>query len=399
MCNVIIKENKWINGALPAIFIHVCIGSVYCWSLLKGSIAAEMGMQTSDIEFAFSLAIFFLGMSAAFMGRYIEKNVTFSSLLSALCFSFGLILSSVAVYLKSVPLLFLGFGCIMGIGLGIGYISPVKTLMLWFSKHKGIATGIAISGFGLSKVIFSPYIEWCTKAYSIHATLWTMAIMSIILMLVACFAIKKPSWWVEEKKSITVKELSNVVLTKDYIKIWLIFFLNITCGLALIAFEKDLCLTNGMTAVAIVSSLTAFFNTAGRFGYATTSDYFKHKKHIYTIIFASCALLCFTYVSNVITASVITIILLCVINLGYGGGFSTMPNLLQEKYGMKNISTIHGIMLSAWATAGLCGNNLSNLLINRLHFNYITLLFILGCLYLVSLFITLTIKNTTYMKQ
>lgn len=387
------KGNKWLSGAIPALLIHCCIGSVYCWSLLKNNIAQEMGIQSSNIEFAFSLAIFFLGMSAAFCGRFIEKNVKYSSLISAICFTSGLLLTTVAMHLHSVPLLYLSYGCIMGIGLGIGYLSPVKTLMLWFSEHKGLATGIAISGFGLSKAILSPFIEWCNANYSIYVTLGFIALVSMFCMLLASALIKKPEGWVETTDKFSIKDAWHIITNSEYIKIWLIFYLNVSLGLCLISFEKDMCLTNGVTIVAIISSLTAFFNTIGRFGYSSCSDFLKRKEIIYMIIFASSFLVCFIYGMNLISLSVATVLLLCVVNAGYGGGFSTLPTLLQSKFGMKNISTIHGLALSAWAWAGLTGNQLSNLIINRMGLGYTHLITIVGVLYCISLIITLTIKN------
>ena len=394
--NLTYKGNKWLSGAIPALLIHCCIGSVYCWSLIKNNIAIEMGVASSQIEFAFSLAIFFLGMSAAFCGRFIEKNVKYSSLISAICFTSGLLLTTVAMYLKSVPLLFLSYGCIMGIGLGIGYLSPVKTLMLWFSEHKGLATGIAISGFGLSKAILSPFIEWCNVNYSIYVTLWTISLVSMFCMLLASALIKKPEGWVETTDKFSLKDVWKTITNPDYIKIYLIFYLNITLGLSLISFEKDLCLTNGIVAVGIISSLTAFFNTLGRFGYSTCSDFLQRKQIIYIVIFASCFIVCSLYALGLSNMAIIAIILLCIINAGYGGGFSTLPTLLQSKFGMKNISTIHGLALSAWAWAGLSGNQLSNFIINKMGMNYTQLIIILGTLYCVALIITLTIKNKTY---
>lgn len=390
------KGNKWLSGAIPALLIHCCIGSVYCWSLLKNNIAQEMGIQSSNIEFAFSLAIFFLGMSAAFCGRFIEKNVKYSSLISAICFTSGLLLTTVAMYLHSVPLLYLSYGCIMGIGLGIGYLSPVKTLMLWFSEHKGLATGIAISGFGLSKAILSPFIEWCNTNHSIYVTLWSIAIVSMFCMLLASALIKKPEGWMETTDKFSIKDAWHIITNSEYIKIWLIFYLNVSLGLCLISFEKDMCLTNGVTIVAIISSLTAFFNTIGRFGYSSCSDFLKRKEIIYMIIFASSFLVCFMYGMDLIGLGVVTVLLLCVVNAGYGGGFSTLPTLLQSKFGMKNISTIHGLALSAWAWAGLTGNQLSNLIINKIGLGYTQLITIVGVLYCISLIITLTIKNQKY---
>ena len=385
-------ENKWFRAAIPALFIHSCIGSVYCWSLLKGEIATEIGCSVSAIEFAFSLAIFFLGMSAAFGGRFVEKNVKLSSLTSLFCFVSGLFLSVLSIVNHSVTGLMLSYGCLMGIGLGIGYLSPVKTLMLWFKEHKGLATGIAISGFGLSKVLFSPFITWCNENYGVCATLTYMAIISIFFMSIAAWLIHKPKDWIEPKDKFSISESWHIITNPTYLMIWFIFYINITCGLALIAFEKNIGLAVGITSVGLLASLTALFNTLGRFFYSTASDLLKQKEIIYMIIFASSVvamLMGLTWMYVVPTA-----IMLCVINAGYGGGFSTLPTLLQSKFGMDKISTIHGFALSAWAWAGLSGNQLSNLIINRLQLSYIDLFTVLGCLYFISLLVTYTIyKN------
>lgn len=388
-----LKENKWLNGAIPALLIHICIGSVYCWSLLKNKIAEEMLISSDSIELSFSLAIFFLGMSAAFSGRFVEKNVHYSSLLSTIFFSTGLLLTTVAMYIKSIWLIYLSYGCIMGIGLGIGYLSPIKTLMLWFKDNKGLATGIAISGFGLSKALLSPFIEWCDEQYSIYVTLFSISIVSMVLMTIASFLIKKPSYWKENTEKISIKDSLSILKNKDYIKIWLIFYLNITCGLALISFEKNLCLENGIVIVALVSSLTAFFNTIGRFGYSTYSDYLNKKSTIYSIIFISCIVAILIYQLNIFNIIFATVLLLCVVNCGYGGGFSTLPILLQSKFGMNNISAIHGLTLSAWAFAGLSGNQISNLVINKLNLGYSILITILGILFTISLLLSLNIRK------
>ena len=326
-------DNKWMRAAIPALLIHACIGSVYCWSLLKGDIATEVGCSVKEIEFAFSLAIFFLGMSAAFGGRFVEKNVTAASVVSCLCFSTGLLLTVFSIYSKSVLGIMLSYGCLMGIGLGIGYLSPVKTLMLWFKEHKGLATGIAISGFGLSKVLFSPYIEWCTPKYGISTTLVSMSVISIFSMLAAAYLIQKPKDWVEPPVKWKLKDYYQVIKNGTYLKIWLVFYINITCGLALIAFEKNIAIAVGIGAVGLLSSLTAFFNTAGRFGYSTMSDYTENKQTIYKILlFSSVFVMLLGFVFG--GSAIVVVLMLCVINAGYGGGFSTLPTLLQSKFGM-----------------------------------------------------------------
>lgn len=382
-------NNKWIRAAIPALLIHSCIGSVYCWSLLKGEIATEIGCQVSEIEFAFSLAIFFLGMSAAFGGTFVEKNVKLSSLISTICFVSGLLLSIVAIKYQSVLGLMLSYGCIMGIGLGIGYLSPVKTLMLWFSKHKGLATGIAISGFGLSKVLFSPYIEWCNAEHGIYYTLCSMAIISLLLMMITVILIRKPLGWKEDIVSFKLSDYLTLFKNKNYVIIWIIFYLNITCGLALISFEKSIGLYAGITNIGILAAFTALFNTIGRFGYSTSSDYLKNKEWIYLIIFGSSIIGC-------LIGSIWIVFIpatLCIINAGYGGGFSTLPTLLQSKFGMERISTIHGLTLSAWAFAGLSGNQISNLIINKMDGTYEQLLIVLVVLYTISFYLTTLIKK------
>ncbi|MBR0037861.1 MAG: MFS transporter [Bacteroidales bacterium] len=384
-------ENKWIRGAIPALFIHCCIGSVYCWSLLKDEIAQQMGTSTSSIEIAFSLAIFFLGMSAAFGGRFIEKNVKFASFLSCLFFTSGLVGSIWAIDMKSEILLFLFYGCVMGIGLGLGYLSPVKTLMLWFSEHKGLATGIAISGFGLSKALFSPFIVWCNAACGVKDTLLFMALISTLFMITAVVLIHKPLGWEEGKEKFTFTGALRIILDPTYLKIWFIFYLNITCGLALIAYEKSLGVWSGITFLGLLSSLTAIFNTVGRFGYSTASDWYKDKSKIYRIIFLSSVIAvgCNIALQNWL----LVVVMLCVINAGYGGGFSTLPTLLQSKFGMKRISMIHGFALSAWAWAGLSGNQLSNLILNRLNYSFGVLFAVITILYAIAFLITVSIKN------
>ena len=387
-------DNKWLRAAVPALFIHACIGSVYCWSILKGEIASEIGCSVSSIEFAFSLAIFFLGMSAAFGGGFVERNVKFASVTSLLCFVSGLLCSVLSIKLHSSVGLMLSYGCLMGIGLGIGYLSPVKTLMIWFSKHKGLATGIAISGFGLSKVLLSPFITWCNANYGVCATLTSIAAISVILMSAAAYLIKKPEGWIESKAMLSISDSWRIIKDPTYLKIWFIFYINITCGLALIAFEKNLGLFVGIASVGILSSLTALFNTLGRFCYSTVSDYLKRKEIIYMIIFASSAI---SIMLGMISMTMLPIvILLCIINAGYGGGFSTLPTLLQSKFGMDKISTIHGLALSAWAWAGLSGNQLSNAIINKMNLSYEYLFVVLLILYIISFVVTFNLKRTSH---
>ena len=155
-------NNKWVRAAIPALLIHCSIGTVYCWSTFKEAVAQQIGTSTFATGWAFSLAIFFLGMSAAFAGRIVEADIHRSSLISCICFTTGMIGTGFVIQHARGILALIGiyffYGCIMGIGLGVGYLTPVKTLMLWFSDQKGLATGISIMGFGLAKAIATPII-------------------------------------------------------------------------------------------------------------------------------------------------------------------------------------------------------------------------------------------------
>ena len=144
-------ENRWVRAVIPALLIHISIGTVYCWSVFKQLIADQMHVAPGIVEWGFSLAIFFLGMSAAFLGPFVEKDIKKSALISTVCFVCGFAGTGVSIAAGWLPGVFIFYGVIMGIGLGVGYLTPVKNLMLWFADNKGLATGIAVAGFGLAK--------------------------------------------------------------------------------------------------------------------------------------------------------------------------------------------------------------------------------------------------------
>lgn len=389
-------NNKWIRGAIPALLIHCSIGTVYCWSLLRDAIATSLQCSNSEIEWAFSLAIFFLGMSAAFLGNLVEKNVTQAAAFAACCFCIGMIGTSVSIGLGSVLGVLLSYGCVMGIGLGIGYLTPVKTLMMWFKENKGLATGIAITGFGLAKVIASPIIEYLLSVTTIENVFYYLGIGYTLLMCLGALFIKKPSGCEEMKGTpFNIKDSVKFIMNKQYLAIWFVFFINITCGLALISQEKPILNEFGLGAyVAIIASLTAALNAIGRFGYSTWSDKLADRSIVYlTIFFTSAFSMMFLWnwlvfdFTFLIGALIILSLLIC--NAGYGGGFSTLPSLLSDKFGMKNVSVIHGFALSAWAWAGLCGNQLGNYLISN--YGYVYLFATLSILYLTGYWITMEI--------
>ncbi|MCD8118901.1 MAG: OFA family MFS transporter [Lachnospiraceae bacterium] len=367
-------QNKWVRAAIPALLLHCSIGTVYCWSLISGTIVDYLNdhgtaVSKSTIEWAFSIAIFFLGMSAAFLGPMVEKNIHRSSLVAAVCFAVGLAGTGLSIYLCWVPGIFIFYGAIMGIGLGTGYLSPVKTLMLWFSDQKGLATGLSIAGFGLAKMIASPIMEFLQGSVGIVAMFYILAVFYFILMFIGHLLLAKPEGWVEPQETQGGSVL-DIFKNRAFLGIWIMFYINITCGLALISQEKSIYLAIGLGSgvIAVLCSVTALFNAGGRLGFSTLGDHLKDRNTVYKIIFAlSIALTALVLVTGGIKNqyTVLVVLLLIVINACYGGGFSNVPALLSDHFGMDAISRIHGLCLSAWAMAGLTGNQIATLIVNN----------------------------------
>ncbi len=382
------RENKWIRAAIPALLLHCSIGTVYCWSIFSQEIADYIGFPKGAAEWAFSLAIFFLGMSAAFLGNVVEKDIHKSSLIAAICFSLGMIGTGGFIYYGGlhkgsvVALLgiYLCYGVIMGIGLGTGYLSPVKTLMLWFADKKGLATGLAVAGFGAAKAIASPIMQSMLQSMGesgIYKMFWILGAVYFVMMFIGHLLLKKPSDWKEpqgkEEKNSIMAVIKSRKIT-NYIGIWLMFYINITCGLALLSQEKMIVKCIGLAGfVGIISTVSAIFNAGGRLGFSAWADKMKDRNTIFKIIFVISIILTaaaiftggITNGAGNTALTILVLVLLMFVNAGYGGGFSNVPTLLSDHYGMSNISAIHGITLSAWAFAGLTGNQLATWIVNH----------------------------------
>ncbi len=369
-------------------------------------------------------------MSAAFLGNVVEKDIHKSSLIATICFAAGMAGTGFFIYYgglhkgSAVALIgiYVCYGLIMGIGLGTGYLSPVKTLMLWFQDRKGLATGLAVAGFGAAKAIASPIMEAMLKGLGeggIYKMFIILAVVYFAMMFVGHLLLKKPDGWHEPQGKEEKQSIIAVIKTKpvlNYIGIWLMFYINITCGLALISQEKSIVKCLGLAgAVGIISTVSAIFNAGGRLGFSAWADTMKDRNTIYKLIFVLSIVLTGAVIltggiengNGNMVLIVLVLALIFVVNAGYGGGFSNVPTLLSDHYGMGSISALHGITLSAWAFAGLTGNQMATWIVN--HFGetikvdgydvnpvgYQYVLYVTIALYIVALILALVFVRPT----
>ena len=287
--------------------------------------------------------------------------------------------------------------------------------MLWFADKKGLATGLAVAGFGAAKAIASPIMQWMLANLGeggIYKMFLILAVVYFVMMFVGHLLLKKPDGWHEPQTKEKGQGIMEVIKTKplmNYVGIWLMFYINITCGLALISQEKMIVKCLGLASmVGIVSTVSAIFNAAGRLGLSAMGDKMKDRNTIYKIIFiGSIALTAVVIATNGIKngagnmfLTALVLVLIMVVNAGYGGGFSNVPTLLSDQYGMGSISALHGITLSAWAFAGLTGNQMASWIVS--HFGeeievagnmvnpvgYQTVLYVTLALYIVALILS-----------
>lgn len=362
-------KNRWLIAA-SAVGLHISIGSVYAWSNFTNPLIDEFGWTSQQVQLTFSIAILFLGLSAAFLGHFVEKyGPKKAGLLAAGFFGAGIIGSGLAVNMGSLPLLYVTYGVLGGIGLGVGYIAPVSTLVKWFPDRRGLATGLAIMGFGFAAAIASPIMDSLIKSVGTANTFYILGISYFVIMTLSSLYLERPPvGWVPEgfkdkmqsgktkiKEDLAQLTANEAVKTKRFYYLWLMLFINITCGIAILSAAKPLAeesigLSTGEAAALV--GILGLFNGFGRLGWATISDYIG-RPNTYTIFFASQIIL-FMALPHTTTA-ILFQVMLAVIYTMYGGGFAAIPAFIGDVFGTKQLGAIHGYILTAWAAAGLAG--------------------------------------------
>jgi MFS family permease len=374
-----------------ALAVHLSIGQAYAFSTFNLPLTKLLGLTHSapgdwdlkEVGWIFSIAIVVLGSSAAVFGRWVERVGPRQSMFTAaLCFGGGFLVSAVGIHLHQLWIIYLGYGVLGGCGLGIGYISPVSTLIKWFPDRPGMATGMAIMGFGGGALIAAPLSVMLMAHFKtaisngVLETFVTMGVIYFMFMMIGVYAARvpaadwKPAGWTAPTKPQQLVTTANVAVdmawrTPQFWLLWVVLCMNVTAGIGVLGQASPMIqeIFNGRVTPAAAAGfvgLISLFNMVGRFFWASTSDYIG-RRNTYMIFF----LLGIVLYSSVPTLGHLGSIPLfvaafCIILSMYGGGFATIPAYLRDMFGTYQVGAIHGRLLTAWSVAGVLGPVLVN---------------------------------------
>ncbi len=364
--------NRWLIP-VGAVAVHICIGSVYAWSTFNRPIHAlfpDDPWWFSPPYTTFTMALMLLGLSAAFGGPWVERRgPRAAATTAAVLFGTGLVMGGIGLALKQSFLVFLGMGVIGGIGCGLGYISPVSTLVKWFPDRRGMATGMAIMGFGGGAFLAGYLNVFFIAKLGVARTVIALGVTYLIVMLIGARILRRPpeGWrpegWttpVKTNKMITDRSRTrNQALGRvQFYLLWGILFINVTAGIGILAqaspMMQDLFQKTPLEAAAVVS-LISIFNAGGRLFWASCSD-FVGRRNTYLIFFAA-QLVLFLFIPGFAASGnwVLFEASLFVVFTMYGGGFATIPAFLADLFGPDNVGAIHGALLTSWSAAAVVG--------------------------------------------
>lgn len=374
--------NRWLVPP-AALAIHLSVGQAYAFSVFNIPLTRQLGITRSTPEdwtlasvgWIFSLAIVFLGLSAAVFGKWLERAGPRKAMfVSALCFGTGFQVGALGVALHQLWMVMLGYGVIGGIGLGVGYISPVSTLIKWFPDRPGMATGMAIMGFGGGAMIGSPLAVNLMKVYAsanstgVVPTMVTMGLIYLAFMMFGVFTVRVPphDWaFAATSGNKVVTAGANVtadeaIRTPQFWQLWVILFVNVSAGIGVLSQASPMIqemfpgAVNAPAAAGFVG-LLSLFNLAGRFAWSSISDKIG-RKTVYGIFFLL-GIALYAAVPATGRMGSVTLFVACfaVIMTMYGGGFATIPAYIRDLFGTLQVGAIHGRVLTAWSMAGIVG--------------------------------------------
>ncbi|RKL66945.1 MFS transporter [Salipaludibacillus neizhouensis] len=409
-------KNRWLI-ALSAIAIHLSIGAAYAYSVYTNPINDAMGWSTTEITYAFTIMMALGGLSAAFFGSFVEKNgPRKSAILAAILFGLGQAGAGLATQIDSLLLFLLTYGLASGLGLGIGYIAPVSTLVKWFPDRRGLATGMAVMGFGAGALITAPVAASLMGSVGITNTFYILGASYFVLILLgASYIAPPPKDWMPDGmkkdiasgKKVVKKDLSELtakqaVKTRRFWMLWTMMLINTTAGIMMISVASPMAQeVVGLTAAAAATlvGIMGIFNGGGRLAWAAISDYIGRPTVF--IIFFILQLITFIMLPNITSVLVFQALILVVVSC-YGGGFSNLPAFIGDLFGTKQLGAIHGFLLTTWSLGGILGPVLVSQIRERTD-SYIPVFYVFTGLiivaFVVAISLQLEIKSVEKKKQ
>jgi MFS family permease len=358
-----------------ALSVHLSIGQAYAWSVFKPPLESALHLSGTQSALPFQLAIVMLGLSAAFGGTLVERNgPRWAMTVALVCFSTGFLISALGAQTQQYWLIVLGYGFVGGIGLGIGYISPVSTLIKWFPDRPGMATGIAIMGFGGGALIASPWSAQMLQsfgsdhsgialAFLVHGLSYAV-FMSLGVLLVRVPRSEDLEGTAAGPSAFEGVQVSarSAVRTPQFWCLWIVLCMNVTAGIGILEkaapmitdFFTDTSTPVSASAAAGFVALLSAANMAGRIGWSSASDLIG-RKNVYRVYLGAGAIMYLLIASFGDSSKPLFILCALVILSFYGGGFATIPAYLKDLFGAYQVGAIHGRLLTAWSTAGVLG--------------------------------------------
>jgi MFS transporter, OFA family, oxalate/formate antiporter len=356
------KINRWVI-AVAGVIMQICLGTVYGWSVFTIPLESINKWDRTEVTLAFTIAIGAVGLSAALGGMLLNKvSPRIISTIGGVLFGTGMVLTGISSSIGSLVLMYMAYGVIGGTGIGLGYVTPVSVLVKWFPEKRGLITGIAIMGFGFGAFFMSAFTPGLIDSIGVSPTFYLLGFIFFALILAASRYMINPApdfkpvaWDKKEENSAAGITLKDALKKKEFWLFWLILFINISAGIALISQASPMVQDiYGRTAIqaGVIIGVFSLFNGFGRLFWSGISDIIG-RKTVFLILFASQAIVFF--IIPHVNSLAGFIILACYIYACYGGGFATMPAFAADVFGTKHIGAIYGWILTAWSAAGVAG--------------------------------------------
>ena len=381
---------RWMIAGMGTC-LQLCLGTVYAWSYFQKPLVEQYGWSHSQVAWAFSLAICFLGMAAAWGGIALPRHGPRRlAITGGLLFGLGYLLAALALHIRSLPLLYVGYGAIGGTGLGLGYVTPVATAVRWFPDRKGLVTGMVIMGFGFGALLMSkvvaPLLMQATHGDLVALFAWVGLFFAVATVAVGSCLRNPPLGYappgmapggpanVSAKEAPDAATVRRCLLSGRFIMMWAVFFCNILAGISIISFQSPLMqdlwhrADPALSAAALAAcgasliAVSSLFNGIGRLFWGALSDRigrvptFRIMLGSQVAVFAALAFVRDPWLFGG---------LICYILLCYGGGFGTMPSFVLDSFGGKMMPAVYGAILTAWSAAGIAGPQLVAILKDR----------------------------------